>query len=136
MTTTRNMQPPPPLPAPLPAQPSSAPVKVLVVDDLPEKLLVYQSILEEPGLEIIRASSGGEALARVLEGDFAVILLDVNMPDMDGFEAASLIRSRRKCAHTPLIFITAHADEMHAHRGYAHGAVDYIVAPVVPEILR
>jgi PAS domain S-box-containing protein len=112
------------------------PVKVLVVDDLAEKLLVYKSILDEPSLEVMSARSGSEALSRILEHDFAVILMDVNMPGMDGFETATLIRSRRRSAHTPIIFITAHADEMHAHRGYAHGAVDYIITPVVPEILR
>lgn len=112
------------------------PIKILVVDDLPEKLLVYSSILEEPGQEVLAARSAEEALRLVLKHEFAVILLDVNMPGMDGFEAASIIRGRRRSAHTPIIFVTAHADEVHALRGYSHGAVDYILAPVVPEILR
>ncbi len=111
-------------------------VKILVVDDLPDRLLVYRTILEQPGLEIVTAPSGQEALRRVLEHEFAVILLDVNMPGVDGFEAAALIRARRKSAHTPIIFATAHVDEVHALRGYAHGAVDYILTPVAPEILR
>lgn len=111
-------------------------VKILVVDDLPDRLLVYRTILEQPGLEIVTASSGQDALRRVLEHEFAVILLDVNMPGVDGFEAAALIRARRKSAHTPIIFATAHVDEVHALRGYAHGAVDYILTPVAPEILR
>jgi PAS domain S-box-containing protein len=114
----------------------ASPVRILVVDDLPEKLLVYRTVLEEPSQEVICATSGADALKQVLRQDFAVILLDVNMPDMNGFETASLIRARRRCAHTPIIFITAYADELHAVKGYAHGAVDYILSPVVPEILR
>src|ERR1043165_626324 len=96
-------------------------VKILVVDDLPENLLVYQSILDEPGQEVIAVSSGAEALRQVLQHEFAVILLDVNMPGMDGFETAVLIRGRKRCAHTPIIFVTAHADELHTLRGYAYG---------------
>ena len=72
----------------------------------------------------------------LLDNECAVILLDVNMPGMDGLETAELIRSRRKSAHTPIIFITAFADEMHTARGYSLGAVDYILSPVVPNVLR
>ena len=111
-------------------------VKILVVDDLPEKLLVYRVILEDLGEELVTALSGTEALRHVLNNDFAVILLDVNMPDMDGFETAALIRNRKRSAHTPIIFVTAFTDEVRLAEGYAHGAVDYIQAPVVPEILR
>src|SRR5579884_2401734 len=111
-------------------------VNILIVDDLPDKLLVLESILEELGENIIKANSGMEALRLVLEQDFAVILLDVYMPGMSGFETAGLIRQRRKSAHTPIIFITAFADEMHSAQGYSMGAVDYILSPVVPEILR
>ncbi len=111
-------------------------VKILVVDDLQEKLLVYRSILEEPGIEIVEARSGREALQALLKDDYAVALLDVNMPDVDGFETAGLIRARKRCAHMPIIFVTAHTDEIHARRGYAYGAVDYILTPVVPEVLR
>ena len=111
-------------------------VNILIVDDLPEKVLVVKSILEELGENIHSAYSGTDALRLVLEQDFAVILLDVNMPDIDGFETARLIRSRRKSAHTPIIFITSYTDEMHAAQGYALGAVDYILAPVIPEVLR
>ena len=109
---------------------------ILVVDDLPEKLMVYQAILESLGQNIITAESGEEALKQVLKNEFAVILLDVNMPGMDGFETASLIRSRRRSAHTPIIFVTAFADDMRVTEGYAHGAVDYILTPVVPDVLR
>ncbi len=111
-------------------------INILIVDDLPEKRLVLESILEELGENVIKASSGGEALRLVLEHDFAVILLDVYMPGMSGFETAGLIRQRRKSAHTPIIFITAFADEMHTAQGYSMGAVDYILSPIVPEILR
>lgn len=111
-------------------------IKILVVDDLEEKLLVYRAILDELGEEVVTASSGEEALKQLLRQEFAVILLDVNMPGMDGFETASLIRRRKKCARTPILFLTAYADEYHAVRGYAQGAVDYILTPVVPEILR
>src|SRR3954447_19771353 len=109
---------------------------ILIVDDLPEKLLVLQSVLEELDQNLVSVRSGEEALRHVLEQDFAVILLDVNMPGMDGLETAAMIRRRKKSAHTPIIFITAFADEVHTARGYSLGAVDYIFTPVVPEILR
>src|SRR3982751_702636 len=109
---------------------------ILIVDDLPEKLLVYQTILEELGQNLVEVRSGADALKQVLKRDFAVILLDVNMPDMDGFETAQLIRKRAKSAHTPIIFVTSYFDDVRTHKGYAYGAVDYIMAPVEPEILR
>jgi signal transduction histidine kinase len=111
-------------------------INILIVDDLPEKLLVHQTILEELGLNLITALSGPEALKQVLQQEFAVILLDVHMPGMDGFETASLIRRRKHSAHTPIIFLTAFPDEVRLIEGYAHGAVDYILLPVVPDILR
>ena len=110
--------------------------KILVVDDLAENLLVYQTILEELGQELVMASSGEEALKQVLTHDFAVVLLDVNMPGMDGFETAALIRKRKRSALTPIIFITAFTDELRVTEGYAHGAVDFIRTPIVPPILR
>src|SRR5262245_34595114 len=109
---------------------------ILIVDDRLDKRVVFRTILEELDQNIITASSGEEALRWLLDNDCAVILLDVNMPGMDGLETAELIRSRRKSAHTPIIFITAFADEMHTARGYSLGAVDYILSPVVPNILR
>jgi signal transduction histidine kinase/DNA-binding response OmpR family regulator len=111
-------------------------VNILIVDDMPDKLLVLTSILEELGQNLVTARSGEEALRRVLEYDFAVILLDVKMMGMDGLETAALIRRRKKSAHTPIIFITAYADELHTAQGYSLGAVDYILSPVLPEILR
>ncbi|HUP98050.1 MAG TPA: response regulator [Usitatibacter sp.] len=109
---------------------------ILIVDDRLDKRVVFRTILEELDQNIVTASSGEEALRWLLDNECAVILLDVNMPGMDGLETAELIRSRRKSSHTPIIFITAFADEMHTARGYSLGAVDYILSPVVPNILR
>lgn len=111
-------------------------VNILVVDDLPEKHVVFRTILDELGQNIVSARSGQEALKFILEMEFAVILLDVNMPDIDGLETAGLIRQYKKSAQTPIVFITAYVDELQARRGYALGAVDYIPSPVVPEVLR
>jgi signal transduction histidine kinase len=111
-------------------------VNILVVDDLPEKHVVFRTILDELGQNIVSARSGQEALKFILEMEFAVILLDVNMPDIDGLETASLIRQYKKSAQTPIVFITAYVDELQARRGYALGAADYIPSPVVPEVLR
>ncbi len=111
-------------------------VNILVVDDLPDKLLAYQSILEELGQNLMFARCGEEALKLVLQHEFAVILLDVSMPGINGFETASLIRHRKKSARTPIIFLTAFTDEVRASQGYASGGVDYLPTPVVPEILR
>jgi signal transduction histidine kinase/DNA-binding response OmpR family regulator len=115
---------------------SAGKVNILVVDDLAEKLLVFKAILDELNENVVTVQSGREALRRLLEQDYAVILLDVNMPDMDGFETAALIRKRPRSEHTPIIFVTAFADEIHAARGYSLGAVDFILAPVITEILR
>jgi signal transduction histidine kinase len=109
---------------------------ILIVDDKPEQLLALGAVLEDLGQRIVCAGSGREALRHLLTGEFAVILLDVNMPDMDGFETASLIRQRSSLQHVPIIFITAFGDEMHMARGYSLGAVDYIHTPVIPEVLR
>src|SRR6185437_14455738 len=108
-----------------------AAARILIVDDLPEKLLVYSTLLEDLDAQIVEAHSGTEALKRVLEGEFAVILLDVNMPDIDGLETANLIRRHKNGRHTPIIFITSYADEMQTARGYELGAVDYILSPVI-----
>ncbi|HEX6998639.1 MAG TPA: response regulator [Gammaproteobacteria bacterium] len=111
-------------------------VNILVVDDLPDKLLAFQTVLEELGENLVLVTSGADALRELLRRDFAVVLLDVNMPDIDGIETAELIRKHSKTAHTPIIFVTAYADELQTARGYELGAVDYILSPVVPEILR
>jgi two-component system, sensor histidine kinase and response regulator len=113
------------------------PVNILLVDDQPENLLSASAVLESLGQEIIRAESGREALRQLLDKDFAVIVLDVMMPEMDGFETAALIRQRERSRLTPIIFLTAlgRSDD-HMLRGYNLGAVDYMTKPFVPEILR
>jgi len=109
---------------------------ILIVDDSPEKIVALESILDELGQDIVKAASGREALRHLLTRDFAVILLDVRMPVMDGFETAALIRERARSEHTPIIFVTAFPDETHVARGYSLKAVDYIFTPVVPDVLR
>jgi signal transduction histidine kinase len=110
---------------------------ILLVDDRDDKLLALQSILADLGQNLVLARSGGEALRVLLQREFAVIVLDVNMPVMDGFETAVLIRQRQNSELTPIIFISAvNYSEIHLVRGYSLGAVDYILAPIVPEILR
>ena len=109
---------------------------ILIVDDLPEKHLTYRVALEALDQNIVTVTSGEEALQLLLQHEFAVILLDVNMPGMSGLETAALIRQRRKSRHTPIIFVTAFADDVQTVEGYALGAVDYILTPIVPEILR
>jgi len=111
-------------------------VGILVVDDRPSKLLAMEALLSELGEQVVCASSGADALRHLLERDFAVVLLDVNMPDMDGFETAAFIRQRPRSRHVPIIFITAGSDETNALQGYSLGAVDYILTPIVPEVLR
>ena len=112
------------------------PVDVLVIDDDPGQLIAFEAILADICDTVVMASSGREALKCLLRRDFAVILLDVNMPEMDGFETAALIRARARSEHTPIIFVTAFGDETRSARGYSLGAVDYIMAPIVPEVLR
>jgi two-component system sensor histidine kinase/response regulator len=112
-------------------------VNILLVDDQPANLVALEAMLEELGQNLIRAGSGREALKSMLTHEFAVVLLDVKMPEMDGFETATLIRQRDKTRHTPIIFLTA-ADrsQTQAVRGYAVGAVDYLAKPIVPEFVR
>ena len=109
---------------------------ILIVDDRLDKLLVFKTILEDLNQNIVTLQSGEAALRWLLENECAVMLLDVNMPGMDGFETAQLIRGRRQSAHMPIIFITAHSDEMHTAKGYSLGAVDYLLSPAVPNVLR
>lgn len=112
-------------------------VKILLVDDRAENLLALETVLEGPGHTLVRATSGREALRHLLQEDFAVVLLDVHMPELDGFETAELIRSRERSRDTPIIFLTAdRADDRHVTRGYALRAVDYVIKPFDPEILR
>jgi signal transduction histidine kinase len=110
--------------------------KILIVDDVPGKLLAIAAVLESLDQTVVTVTSGAEALRRLLTDDFAVILLDVNMPGLDGFETAALIRQRKRSEHTPIIFLTAFPDDTYAVKGYSLGAVDYILTPAAPEVLR
>ncbi|MCA1993321.1 MAG: response regulator [Coleofasciculus sp. S288] len=111
-------------------------VNVLLVDDHPENLLALEAILGSLGQNLVRANSGAEALRCLLQQDFAVILLDVHMPEMDGFETATLIRNRERSRFTPIIFLTAFSkSEKLMFKGYSLGAVDYLFKPIEPEIL-
>ena len=113
------------------------PVRILLVDDNPSRLLSYRAILDPLGETLVEASSGMEALRRVMSEDFAVILLDVNMPEMDGFETASLIHQHPRFEKTPIIFVSAvNVSDLDRLRGYKLGAVDYVMVPIIPEILR
>ena len=112
-------------------------VNILLVDDRPDKLMALETILASLGQNLVLARSGTEALRFLLQQEFALIMLDVSMPGMDGFETASLIRQRSSSELTPIIFISAiNYSDTHLSRGYSLGAVDYILAPIVPEILR
>ena len=112
-------------------------VNILLVDDQPGKLLSYESVLADLGENLILAKSGREALQQLLRHEFALILLDVVMPEMDGFDTATMIRQHPRLEHTPIIFLTAFStSDIDRLRGYKLGAVDYVFAPVVPEILR
>ncbi|GAA5066857.1 response regulator [Lysobacter panacisoli] len=114
-----------------------APVKILLVDDQPARLLTYRTILEPLGEELVDAHSGVEALKLLMEDEYAVILLDVNMPLMDGFETATLIHQHPRFENTPIIFVTAvNISDLDRLRGYKLGAVDYVMVPVIPEIMR
>ena len=123
---------PAPRPAPAPEQ-----VDILIVDDRSENLLAVEAILEPLHQHLVRASSGEEALRRLLERDFALILLDVQMPGMNGFETARIIKSRERTKFIPIIFLTAISkEEAYVFEGYSVGAVDYLFKPFQPEILR
>jgi CheY-like chemotaxis protein len=116
---------------------STAVAKILLVDDRPENLLALEAILSGLGHELVKATSGEEALKRLLSEDVAVILLDVQMPGMDGFETASHIKQRERTRDIPILFLTAIDGAAHqAFRGYAAGAVDYLAKPFDPWVLR
>lgn len=115
---------------------SESKINVLLVDDYPENLVALEATLNGLGQNLVKAYSGKQALKCLLEQDFAVILLDVQMPEMDGFETASLIRQRERSRHTPIIFLTAISDSHDLKsKGYALGAVDYLLKPIDPIIL-
>src|SRR5205823_5468456 len=112
-------------------------VNILLVDDQPNNLLALESMLGDMGQNLVRAESGTRALKQLLDREFAVILLDVQMPNLDGFETATLVRQRERSRDTPIIFLTAlEPSETNVFRGYELGAVDYIFKPFHAEILR
>jgi PAS domain S-box-containing protein len=111
-------------------------VKILLVDDTPDNLVSLEAALAGLGEDLVLASSGKEALRHLLNEDFAAILLDVRMPEIDGFETAELIRSRPRSRQTPILFLTGYKSEEHLFRGYDLGAVDFLFKPIVPEVLR
>src|SRR5437879_1693942 len=111
--------------------------KILLVDDEPRNLLALTAVLAGLNVEPVKARSGMEALRCLLKDDVALILMDVKMPGMDGFETAELIRQRERSKHTPIIFLTAfEASEVQMFKGYALGAVDYLSKPLVSQVLR
>jgi len=111
--------------------------KVLLVDDRPENLIALERLLEDLNVTFVRATSGNEALIQVLQDDFAIALIDVQMPEMDGFETVELMRQDKKTMHLPVIFVSAvYKDDYHQIKGIETGAVDFITKPVVPQILR
>jgi two-component system sensor histidine kinase/response regulator len=114
-----------------------SPVKFLLVDDLDENLLVLEALLRREGLELLKARSGREALELALEHEFALALIDVQMPEMDGFELAELMRGAERTRHVPIIFVTAGMQERNrVFKGYDAGAVDFLFKPLEPQILR
>jgi len=114
-----------------------AKINILMVDDQAGKLLTYEAMLEELGENLIKAHSGLEALEKMLKNDIALVLMDVSMPGMDGFETAEMIHAHPRFQHTPIIFISGiHVTDFDRLKGYQHGAVDYVSVPVVPELLR
>jgi phosphoserine phosphatase RsbU/P len=117
--------------------PTEPQVNILMVDDTPSNLFVLEATLDELGQNLVRADSGVEALRRLLSNDFALILMDVQMPGMDGFELADMIRQRDRTRHIPIIFLTAYErTDTDMFRGYSVGAVDFLFKPIVPEVLR
>src|SRR5215472_7139106 len=112
-------------------------VNILMVDDQPAKLLSYEAMLSELGENLIKANSGRQALEILLRQDIAVVLMDVSMPELDGFELAEMIREHPRFRETAIIFISAiHLSDLDRIKGYERGAVDYISVPIVPELLR
>src|SRR5947209_19619811 len=111
--------------------------RILMVDDHPPNLIALEAILQPLGQDLVKVTSGKDALRELLEGDFALILMDVQMPGLDGLQTAKLIKERKRNQHIPIIFLTAiHKDPSYIFRGYKEGAVDYLLKPFDPEILR
>ena len=140
-STDGQAQDPQPQPRPAAVAPASAfhgePINILIVDDDPRNLLVLETVLDDPGYRLIRAESADQALLALVVEEFALLILDIRMPGMTGFELAQLIKERKKTARVPIIFLTAYYHEdQHMLEGYGTGAVDYLHKPVNPAILR
>jgi signal transduction histidine kinase len=116
---------------------SETPAAILLVDDRPANLLAYEAVLASLGHRLVRAGSGAEALTHLLREDFALVLLDVHMPDMDGFQTASLLQAHASVGRVPIIFVTASSrDVEQVVKGYSSGAVDFLYKPIEPDVLR
>src|SRR5580692_10699900 len=116
---------------------ANEPINILIVDDEPKNLTVLETVLDDPAYRIVRAESADQALLALVVDEFALLILDVRMPGMTGFELAQMIKTRRKTARVPIIFLTAYYNEdQHMLEGYGTGAVDYLHKPVNPAILR
>ena len=113
------------------------PINILIVDDEPANLVVLETVLDDPAYRLVRAQSADQALLALIEEEFALLILDIRMPGMTGFELAQMIKERKKTAYVPIIFLTAYYDkDQHELEGYATGAVDYLNKPVNPAVLR
>ncbi|MGA7410495.1 MAG: response regulator, partial [Bryobacteraceae bacterium] len=114
-----------------------SPINILIVDDEPKNLTVLETVLNDPCYRLVRAESADEALLALIVEEFALLILDIRMPGMTGFELAQMIKNRKRTAHVPIIFLTAYYNEdQHVLEGYGTGAVDYLHKPVNPGILR
>lgn len=139
----RTPEPPGPETATMPTDadydqnPADERINILIVDDEPKNLTVLETLLDDPSYRLVRAQSADQALLALIDNDFALLILDVNMPDMTGFELAQLVKSRKKTAQVPIIFLTAYYnDDQHVMEGYGAGAVDYLHKPINPRVLR
>ena len=113
------------------------PQAVLIVDDTPQNLVALEVVLEDLPCELVTANSGTQALNKLLKQEFALVLLDVQMPNMDGYEVAEIMRSNKRTANVPIIFVTANArEERNVQKGYKAGAVDFLFKPIDPTVLR
>ena len=116
---------------------TTSPINILIVDDEPKNLTVLETVLDDPGYRLVRAESADQALLALVVEEFALLILDIRMPGMTGFELAQMIKERKKTARVPIIFLTAYYNEdQHVLEGYGTGAVDYLHKPVNPAILR
>src|ERR1700678_2181026 len=125
------------LPEPARGDPADASINILIVDDEPKNLTVLETVLSDPSYRLVRAESADQALLALIVDEFALLILDISMPDMTGFELAQMVKKRKRTAQVPIIFLTAHYNEdQHVLEGYGSGAVDYLHKPVNPAILR